>query len=260
MSPVPLKSRFTVRSALMLLVALLIIIGTAAFVALALAAPPANASLTKASAPASAPRVTQTPQPSIPAATFASLAHPHFNVPTVHVALPTAPLSPAMSHVAKFHPTIAAYSHPTFAIKTRKSAVQEPVVSPKVKYDVPLVKPEFAATVAVQAALKLAADGNHPYVWGQAGPSAFDCSGLIVWVYGRAGIALPHFTGSMVRLGTRIGSLGSARPGDLVFFNTTFDHMGLYIGNGNMVVAAHSGTVIKIERVYETPSVIVRIT
>ena len=256
MSPVPLKARFTVRSALMLLVALLIMVGMVAFVALALAAPPANASLTKASAPASAPRVTQAPQTRSPAATFASLAHPQLNVPTVHVALPTAPLSPAMPLVAKVHPTIAAYSHPTFAVKIRKPAVLEPVAH----FDAPLVKPVSAAAVAVQVALKLAADGNHPYVWGQAGPSAFDCSGLIVWAYGRAGIALPHFTGSMVRLGTRIGSLGTARPGDLVFFNSTYDHMGLYIGNGNMVVAAHSGTVIKIERVYETPSVIIRIT
>ena len=112
----------------------------------------------------------------------------------------------------------------------------------------------------MQVALKLAQDGNHPYRWGAAGPNAFDCSGLIVWSYGKAGISLPHYTLSLVRLGTRIGSLGAARPGDLIFFESTYEHVGLYIGDGNMVVASHSGTNIQIQRVYKTPSAIVRIT
>ena len=161
-------------------------------------------------------------------------------------------LQPVATFARNAHPDFT--SKPPTAVAARKSAAPVRVVASSTA-----VAPGGPSR-AVQVAFQLAQDGNHPYRWGAAGPNAFDCSGLIVWSYGKAGISLPHYTLSLVRLGTRIGSIGAARPGDLIFFESTYEHASLYIGNGNMVVASHSGTNIQVQRVYKTPSAIVRIT
>jgi cell wall-associated NlpC family hydrolase len=97
-----------------------------------------------------------------------------------------------------------------------------------------------------QKALSLAlAQRGKPYVWGAAGPSTFDCSGLTMWAYGQVGINLPHFTGSQWNSGTHI-SLSKLQPGDLVFFYSDLHHMGMYIGNGMMVHAPHTGDVVRV--------------
>ena len=97
-----------------------------------------------------------------------------------------------------------------------------------------------AATVAVRTAL---GQLGKPYVFGAAGPGSFDCSGLTMFAYAAAGISLPHYTGSQYATGRRIG-LGELQPGDLVFFDG-LGHEGMYIGNGMMVHAPHSGDVVR---------------
>ena len=84
-----------------------------------------------------------------------------------------------------------------------------------------------------------------PYVWGGAGPSTFDCSGLTMWAYKQVGISLPHYTGSQWNAGTHV-SRSSLRPGDLVFFYSDLHHVGIYIGGGNMIHAPQTGDVVKI--------------
>lgn len=86
---------------------------------------------------------------------------------------------------------------------------------------------------------------GRPYVWGAAGPSTFDCSGLTMWAYRKVGINLPHYTGSQFNAGTRI-SRDQLQPGDLVFFYTDLHHMGIYIGKGQMLHAPQTGDVVKI--------------
>ena len=85
-----------------------------------------------------------------------------------------------------------------------------------------------------------------PYVWGGAAPGGFDCSGLVSWAYGQAGLGgLPHFTGALWNSGTHISSQSDLAPGDLVFFHG-LGHVGMYIGGGNFVHAPHTGDVVKI--------------
>jgi len=98
---------------------------------------------------------------------------------------------------------------------------------------------------ALQFALSRQGD---PYVWGAAGPSAFDCSGLVLWAYAQVGISLPHFTGDQWNMGVHVAR-ADLQPGDLVFFYPDIGHVGLYIGNGLMVDAPNFGETVQVEPV-----------
>jgi len=99
-----------------------------------------------------------------------------------------------------------------------------------------------AAQKAVNTALAQVGD---PYVWGAAGPDAFDCSGLMQYAYSAAGISLPHSSSAQSRMGTPV-SRSQLQPGDLVFFYSPVSHVGMYIGNGKMVHASTSGEPVKV--------------
>jgi cell wall-associated NlpC family hydrolase len=99
------------------------------------------------------------------------------------------------------------------------------------------------AAVVVNAALSRV---GMPYVWGAAGPGSFDCSGLMLWAYRKAGMNLPHYTGSQYNMGTRISSLNQVRPGDVLFFYPDLGHNGMYIGGGKMVHAPRSGKNVEV--------------
>ena len=99
---------------------------------------------------------------------------------------------------------------------------------------------------AVQLALKYL---GIPYVWGGATPQGgFDCSGLVMYVYGKLGVRLHHFTGLQWLEGTHVDPV-MLRPGDIVFFHPEAGHPGhegMYIGAGKFIHAPHTGDVVKI--------------
>jgi cell wall-associated NlpC family hydrolase len=98
------------------------------------------------------------------------------------------------------------------------------------------------ASVAVAEAYRQL---GKPYRWGATGPDSFDCSGLTMWVWAKAGVSLPHHSGSQYNQGTHV-SQSELRPGDLVFFGSPIHHVGIYVGNGNMINAPETGDVVKI--------------
>jgi cell wall-associated NlpC family hydrolase len=105
-----------------------------------------------------------------------------------------------------------------------------------------------ANTIGAQALRWALRARGDPYVWGAAGPSAFDCSGLVVWAYAKVGISLPHFTGDQWDMGIHVGR-NQLQPGDLVFFYPDIGHVGLYLGNGLMVDAPDFGEVVQVQPV-----------
>jgi cell wall-associated NlpC family hydrolase len=80
-----------------------------------------------------------------------------------------------------------------------------------------------------------------PYVWAGSSPSGFDCSGLVAYVYGRVGVAIPHNAAQQYRYGTSVPR-DQLRPGDLVFFNH-LRHNGIYLGSGQFIHATTPGGV-----------------
>jgi cell wall-associated NlpC family hydrolase len=83
-----------------------------------------------------------------------------------------------------------------------------------------------------------------PYVWGGASPSGFDCSGLVMYVYAKVGVSLPHNAAAQYGYGMPV-SRDQLQAGDLVFFNG-LGHNGIYIGGGQFIHAPHTGDVVKI--------------
>jgi peptidoglycan DL-endopeptidase CwlO len=98
-----------------------------------------------------------------------------------------------------------------------------------------------------------------PYAWGGESPAGFDCSGLVQYVYGRLGVELPRTAAEQARVGQPVAGLADARPGDLLAFHDPVDHIGIYAGNGLMVVAPKTGDVVKVQAVYDTPTAIRRV-
>jgi cell wall-associated NlpC family hydrolase len=95
-----------------------------------------------------------------------------------------------------------------------------------------------------------------PYLWGGAGPDAYDCSGLTMQAWARAGVSLAHWTGYQWLSGPHV-SLDDLQRGDLLFYATnnsdpaTIHHVGIYIGNGMMVDAPYTGAFVRIDSIYQ---------
>ncbi|MGW0208678.1 NlpC/P60 family protein [Streptomyces sp. NPDC003233] len=111
------------------------------------------------------------------------------------------------------------------------------------------VAPDARAAAAVAAARSAL---GRPYVWGASGPSGFDCSGLMQWSYAHAGIQLPR-TSQEQRFAGRQLPLSQARPGDLVIYRSDASHVGMYVGNGQVIHAPYPGAAVRYDPVGMMP-------
>jgi cell wall-associated NlpC family hydrolase len=108
------------------------------------------------------------------------------------------------------------------------------------------------ARAAVRWALAQLGD---PYRWGAGGPDTFDCSGLTGSAYRAAGVAIPRVSRAQWGAGPHV-AVANLLPGDLVFYAdnpadpATIHHVGIYIGNGLMVHAPHTGDVVRVASIW----------
>jgi uncharacterized protein YPO0396 len=107
------------------------------------------------------------------------------------------------------------------------------------EYDLPYMNEKQLAVVDFALSQR-----GEPYVWGSAGPNSWDCSGLMLGAYAQIGISLPHNAAAQWNMVAQI-SEDELQPGDFVFYNG-LAHVGMYIGNGLIVHAPNSTTVVKV--------------
>ncbi|MBC6445931.1 C40 family peptidase [Actinokineospora sp. HBU206404] len=111
--------------------------------------------------------------------------------------------------------------------------------------------PPGAADTALQAAL---GRRGSEYEWAAVGPNEFDCSGLTMWAYAKAGISLPHSSRAQFTLGRPV-SRDQLQPGDLVFYDdgtanpSRIHHVGMYVGADKMVDAPTEGQLVDVRSV-----------
>ncbi len=91
------------------------------------------------------------------------------------------------------------------------------------------------------------------YVWGGSSPSGFDCSGFVQYVCAQNGISVPRTSRDQAKVGVAV-SKSDLQPGDLLFFakNGVVHHVGIYIGNGQMIHSPQTGDVVKISSINTT--------
>jgi cell wall-associated NlpC family hydrolase len=114
--------------------------------------------------------------------------------------------------------------------------------------------PATAATGAAQVAVDTAlAQRGDMYLYGATGPDRFDCSGLTSYAYKAAGISIPRTSKAQSTFGTPVAK-ANLQPGDLVFFYSPVSHVGMYIGNGQMVHASTAGKPVAVVSLDSMPS------
>lgn len=107
---------------------------------------------------------------------------------------------------------------------------------------------------AAEAVKTAYAQLGDPYSWGADGPSSFDCSGLTMYSWAAAGVALPHSSSAQYDAVRRI-EVSDLQPGDLVFYYSPISHVALYIGGGKVIDAPYPGRSVQIVSLYSMPLV-----
>jgi cell wall-associated NlpC family hydrolase len=112
--------------------------------------------------------------------------------------------------------------------------------------------PGLPSTVEAKVVALAEAQIGTPYVWGGAAPGGFDCSGLVQWAYAQVGINLPRTAQAQYATAAPIDA-SQIQPGDLLFYaqtypdpRSTITHVGIYIGNGQMINAPTDGDVVRV--------------
>src|SRR3954469_10140338 len=118
-------------------------------------------------------------------------------------------------------------------------------------------RPAATAAQGEQAVAFAKQQLGKPYEWGASGPSTYDCSGLTMMSWNAAGIGIDHYSVAQYGEGTHVSRL-DLRAGDLVFFAydtsdaSTIHHVGIYVGNGQMIDAPHTGANVRYDYAFRS--------
>jgi peptidoglycan DL-endopeptidase CwlO len=158
----------------------------------------------------------------------------------------TAAATTLKSQLAQQAAALTAQLAPLIAARNKLSAQQQAQLRSEGVQGV-FVAPPGVRGAAMTIAL---AQRGKPYVWAAAGPSSFDCSGLVIYSYAHAGMpGLPHSSLTLSTMGVAV-SQADLEPGDLVFFGHPVHHVGIYVGNGLMVDAPDFGQVVQVQAIF----------
>ena len=160
--------------------------------------------------------------------------------PAASAATGRSPSPPAVSPGAALSPASAS---------GRQVVRRKPVASP-LSQTAPVWRGETALHFAVSQLGK-------PYRYGGTGPDAFDCSGLTQQAWRAAGVSIPRTTRTQARAGAAV-PLDRIQPGDLVIFYADESHVGLYAGDGKVIVSPHRGAVVRYAPLHSMPISTVR--
>jgi len=125
-------------------------------------------------------------------------------------------------------------------------AVVEPPARPSPHLvEQPVFRTELARGAALAAPTQIAVNAARsvlgaPYVWGAAGPDAFDCSGLTSWAWAQAGVVIPHSAAAQYAVLPHV-PLSDVQPGDVIYYGNFGPHVALYVGGGMIIHARHPG-------------------
>jgi cell wall-associated NlpC family hydrolase len=202
----------------------------------------------------------------------------HFSVPNTHI---PAPLAAAAAHspatglaggqpvgalppIGTLPVTSRAISMATIAsspLWPTRPALLNATIASAARAQVPAAAPAPAAPPvkiapppshgAIALAAAMGVKGT-PYVWGGTTTRGFDCSGLMLWSFKKAGISLPRTSSAQSTVGQPV-SRANLQPGDLVFFYSQVSHVGIYVGNGMVLHSPQSGDVVKISPLARMP-------
>lgn len=188
-------------------------------------------------------------------------------IPATVAFTPFHPLEPALQDpnvVAQPQPVVATTPAATAqpVVATTPVTAAQPVVAttpvaaaPATAQGLPAGSSAMAApdrdvgSIVVNAALTRV---GAPYVWGDAGPDSFDCSGLVVWAFHQAGITVPHSSEALATGGQPV-ALDQMQPGDVISFFPDASHVGIYVGDGRVIHASFEGLPVTVESLYTAP-------
>ena len=200
----------------------------------------------------------------------------HFSVPAPHFPAPLAAATPAtvpaagllfgalppigtlpvtsraisMATIASspLWPTRPALLNATLASAARAQA-PAPAAAVPAAPPIKIAPPPSRGSVALAAAMGVK---GTPYVWGGTSTRGFDCSGLVLWSFKKAGISLPRTSSAQSGVGQPV-SRANLQPGDVVFYYSPVSHVGIYVGNGMVVHSPETGDVVKLSPLARMP-------
>ena len=123
-----------------------------------------------------------------------------------------------------------------------EAARENKILSDSKKYAASYKGDNTRGSLALKFALQQIGD---IYVWAAAGPTRWDCSGLTMRAFQKAGVSLPHHSGSQFKYGKQV-AYSNVKPGDLLFFGKPISHVSIYMGGGKMVQAPRAGKKVEV--------------